>query len=362
MVAVTVILLFIFMGNMFVRYLNYVANGKYAAWVLIHIVLLQVPILLALLLPLGVYLGILIGYGRLYNDSEMTVLSACGLSYRRLVWITFKFAVLVMVGVALLSLWLQPLVTLRSKEVLAEAKSGSILQTIMPGRFQVINNGKKVYYIEKVSRNHGEMHNVFMAEKVKPDKDARSRDLLWAVMSAAGAHQTVDKKTGDDYLVSTDGNFYKGRAGGYHYQMINFKQYAARLSVTPLTAIAMDADITPTSQLIAAAFVDRKAASELQWRLSIPFSVLVLALLALPLSQLKPRQGKFARILPAILLYVIYVDLLFLARAWIQSGRIPPWLGMWWIHAIFLALALVLILRQAQWSPRFGKRLRGAKA
>jgi lipopolysaccharide export system permease protein len=351
MVAVTVILLFVFMGNMFVRYLNYVAGGKYAAWVLVHIVLLQVPILLGLLLPLGVYLGILIGYGRLYNDSEMTVLAVSGLSYQRLAIITFKFSLIVMVFVAILSLWLQPIVNLRSKEVLAEAKSGSILQTIIPGRFQIINNGKKVYYIEKVSNDRSKMKNVFMAEKVKPDAGSKSKQLIWAVMSANGAHQSVDKKTGDNYLVSTNGNFYKGRAGGHRYQIINFDQYGVLLTAAPLSSFAMDTDTTPTSRLIPASFVSPRAAAELQWRLSIPLSVVILALLALPLSQLKPRQGKFARILPAILLYIVYVNLLFLAREWIQSGKLPAWLGMWWIHFLFLLLAIVLILRKAQWTP-----------
>ena len=95
MLAVTLILLFIFMCNEFVRYLSYVAKGKYAIWVLLHIVLLQVPILLGLLLPLGLYLGILLGYGRMYADSEMTVLSACGFGEKQLLKATMVFALLV---------------------------------------------------------------------------------------------------------------------------------------------------------------------------------------------------------------------------------------------------------------------------
>jgi lipopolysaccharide export system permease protein len=68
----------------------------------------------------------------------------------------------------------------------------------------------------------------------------------------------------------------------------------------------------------------------------------VLALLAVPLSRVSPREGRFARIVPALLLYLVYFALLFAARDWLADGHLPAALGLWWIHLAFALLAWAL--------------------
>ena len=75
--------------------------------------------------------------------------------------------------------------------------------------------------------------------------------------------------------------------------------------------------------------------------------VLVLALIAVPLSALRPREGRYARVAAAILLYFVYANLLSAAQVWIEKGRLPPGVGTWWVHAIFLAAGFVMINRQS---------------
>ena len=350
MAAVTLILLFVFMCNKMARYLSYIAKGKYAAWVLLHIVLLQVPILLGLLMPLGLYIGILLAYGRLYADSEMTVLSACGFSPARLALLTMGYAVIVMVIVAIFSIWVQPAMTLRSEQVLSEAEAGSVIQTISSGRFQQSdsNNTERVYYVEGISRGHKHVHNVFMAQRsLAKQKDGQ--DSPWEILFANAGHEQLNKSTGGDYMVTTQGNLYKGTPGEKNFQAVAYKDYGIKANSAPMVSASADPETMSIGELFLAAKVERNAEAELQWRLSIPFTVLILALIALPMSRIRPRQGKFVKFLPAILIFIVYANLLFAGRGWVNSGALPVWFGMWWIHVVMLVFALWLNWRQSGW-------------
>ena len=78
--------------------------------------------------------------------------------------------------------------------------------------------------------------------------------------------------------------------------------------------------------------------------MAMPVSVLVLALLAFPLSRVNPRRGKFSQLLPAILLYILYGNLLFLGRAWVRKGILSFDVGMWWVHGLMLLIAIGLLI------------------
>lgn len=355
LVAVTIILLFIFSCNIFVRYLSLVADGKYPAWILTDILLFQLPILLGLLLPLGLYLGILLGFGRMYADNEMTVLSACGFSQKQLLRVTLFFSVLIMIVVGILSLWIQPLMTARSREVLSDAAAGSLLQTVSPGRFQPMNNGERVFYVETVSHNKKELGNVFVAQRMRPDQsigDTRSQKPgaassakgldPWGIVYASGAHEYRNPE-GNRYIVMTDGRLYKGYPGQGNFEIAQYDQYGIRTNATPDTSWINSIDALPTSKLIFLLKRSSAYMAEFQWRISAPISVLLLALVALPLSRLKPRQGKFSRMLPALLLYIVYANFLFVGRWWFSDGKTPFWLGLWWVHVMFILLSLFVI-------------------
>ena len=83
----------------------------------------------------------------------------------------------------------------------------------------------------------------------------------------------------------------------------------------------------------------------MQWRISPAITVLVLGLLALPLAHSAPRESRGGRILFAILAYAIYANVLHISRYWIERGVVPPLLGMWWVHLVVLAIAILWIRR-----------------
>lgn len=346
LLAVTFVLLLIFLSNQLVRYLSYAASGKLAANLLFQLMGFEIPYLLGLLLPLGLYLGVILAYGRLYADSEMRVMHASGLSVSRLLRITTRIALGVGVVVLLLMLWVNPLLSAQKAKVLAQnAGTDTILNTLMPGRFQVGNDGKRVIYVEKISRDHKEASNLFLAEQAKEDNSP------WVVLSAASGYQMKDRTTKLHYVVATDGYRYEGVPGQNDYKITQFKKYTVRIPQTIEISKRQELEAIPTSMLLHS--YDKPAnAAELQWRISIVISVLLLAALAMPLSHVQPRQGRYTILFPAILIYIIYVNLLFAARNLVEQKIISTTLGMWWVHVIILALATVLILRQAGWWRR----------
>ena len=125
---------------------------------------------------------------------------------------------------------------------------------------------------------------------------------------------------------------------------MTFDSYGIRL--TPSTWHLNDWPFTASTRELWHERANRRAAAMLQWRLAMPISVFLFVLLAVPLSEIRPRQGKFAKFIPAILIYIAYADLMFMGRAWIEKGTISPALGLWWIHGGALLIALLLIVRR----------------
>lgn len=339
--ALTTILLLIFLSNQFVHYLTRAAEGQFPGFVVLRLMMLEIPNLLGLLLPLGLFIAILIAYGRLYAESEMTVLEACGFSQNKLIGITMILASVVAAIVAVLMLWLSPIISADRDRLLTSGGGPSMLiDTIVPGRFREVSGGKRVFYVEQVARDRDSADNIFLAEQAqaKPGQPAAS---AWNVVSAKSASVETDKKTGEEFVVLHKGNQYSGIPGQKDFRIVKFDRYVARLP-RPKPTIRKKERAMPTAQLWPFNNDPRKAA-ELQWRLSVPLMVLVLALLAVPMSRVNPRQGKFAKLLPSIIIYIIYANLMFIGRNWVARGKLPIWLGMWWLHAAVLLIALALI-------------------
>ena len=71
---------------------------------------------------------------------------------------------------------------------------------------------------------------------------------------------------------------------------------------------------------------------------------LVLTVFAVPLGRLRPRQGRYAHVWVAVLVFALYANLALAARTWMERGVIPAVFGLWWVHALFLAVSLAAVL------------------
>ena len=335
--ALTVILLFIFMSNQFVNYLHRVANGQIPIMIILKLMLLELPNLLALLLPLGFYIALLVGYGRLYADSEMIVLQACGYGPNQLLKHSLLLAVVVMFLVGVMMIYLSPYVATERAKLLRETGVKTFIQTLMPGHFQLIADKKQVVYVESMSANHQQAQHVFLAQQM----DA-ARPMLWRTIWSDQAYLVHDIKKNQDHVVLHDGRVYEGMPGQADYQIAEFMKLTARLP-QPNISVGDDIRVLHTAALLPFFNTDIRKLAELQWRLSIPIMVLILTCIAVPLSRVNPRKGKLAHLLPAIMIYFLYANGLFIARNSLVAGKIPAWLGLWWLHIVFGLLAVSLI-------------------
>jgi lipopolysaccharide export system permease protein len=345
LLAVTLVLLLVFLSNQLVRFLNYAASGKIPANVLLQVMGFEVSFLLALLLPLGLYLGLIATYSRLYADNELRIMQASGFSTKKLVSLTMTIALVVMTVVMILTLWINPFIAKAKEKLISQSiTENNVINQLMPGRFQLSSDENRVFYVENIARNHQTAQNLFIAERKKdPSKEAEN---AWTVLSAAEGYQMTDPISKDKFVVAKDGYRYEGTPGQNAYKIIQFSKYAVRLSDQTAETTRQAQEIIPTSALWQH-YENPRNAAELQWRIAMPLSALLLALLAIPLSDIRPRQSRYAPLLPAILIYIVYVEMLFTARDWIEQKTISIYLGLWWAHGLFALLIVFLLLRQS---------------
>ena len=339
LIALTSILILIFMSNQMILYLNGAANGRIPGGLVLKLMMLELPNLLCLLLPLGFYFSILVAYGRLYADSEMVVLQACGYSSGRLLMHTFWMALAVTAFIAVM-LSYNPEISLQRNKILQATGLQTLIQTVIPGRFRAVMNDQYVFYVESMNAKHTQAQGVFVAKRAD-----RAGHSGWDVLIARHAEAKKDPDTGEEYLILTDGENYQGQPGRADYQIATFRQYEARLPHQTMLA-KKDIRMLPFSQLLPWSSADPEKSAELQWRISIPLMVFCLTILGVPLSRVNPRSGKYAKLLPGVVLAFIYADLMFVARGWVAANKIPVWLGMWWLHALVILLGLGLLWRQ----------------
>jgi lipopolysaccharide export system permease protein len=167
-------------------------------------------------------------------------------------------------------------------------------------------------------------------------------------------HQRIDDETGDLYIVLTDGYRYVGTPGKKDYEIMKYDEYAIRIK-KEINLTKTDASSASTTELWHNRD-NRLSAAELQWRISLPLSAIILIAMGVPLSKIQPRHGRFVRLIPATLIYIIYVNLLVLARSWIRTGVISTNVGMWWVHIIMLMVAFILIFKQLSLRQKFLKK------
>ena len=330
MFAVAGIVLVISVGWRFSGYLDKAAAGSMTQQVLFALMAWRLPGFLELIVPVSFFLSIILVYGRLHADSEMIVMQSCGMSTRRLTGMTLVMALVVMVITALLSLWLKPLGEQKVEALLRSQQQLTEFDTLIPGRFQTLSSGKRVTYTEAISQE-GELEGVFIQEYQEPGNRNEPRE---AVTVIAESGKTRIEDNGQRFLVLNRGKRYQGRPGDRNYQVVSYEEYGQLVDSTRVRNLKTRRAALPTAVLV---FADTlQASAELHWRLSVVLLIPVIALMAIPLSRVNPRQGRFTRLIPAMILCFLYILLLSGASSALERGEFPEELGLWWVHGIFI--------------------------
>ena len=336
MLVVTLVLLAISMGGRTIAYLQNAAGGLFTRDVLFALIALRLPDLLEIILPVSFFLGIMLGYGRLYLDSEMVVLEACGMSPQRLVWTTLFFSLFIAAAVASLSLWIRPWAHSEIEKVRVAQDSLTEFDLLIPGRFQTMSEGERVTYTEQLSQEGREMNTVFVANQ---QKDEQSDSGKVDIILAETGRQSVDEINGDRFLVFQNGTRTIGKPGDASYRIVEYEEFG-QLIERKQKKRSQRRSAIPTRELLEGDSLWKL--SEFQWRVSIIILVPIAALMAIPLCQVNPRKGRFAHLVPGMILIFLYLVLLSLSRNAVEKAQIPPHVGLWWVHFLFAFIVALL--------------------
>jgi len=333
----TVLMLFIMSGR-FIKYLAEAATGELSANVLFSIIAFRMPGFLELILPIGLFLAILMVHGRLYIDSEMTVLTACGISTSQLVNYTLWPSLLIAILVGALSMFVTPWGANKVDDILAKQDARTEFDALVPGRFQNLGSRGRVVYTESLVDGKRRMENVFISQR---EEAKNGRPATITILRAESGTQYVDTNTGSRYLLLQKGHRYDGAPGELDYRAISYDGYGIRIPSPQAENRDKKSELKSITELLAS--TDLKDIAQLQWRISLPLTVLIVSMIAIPLARVSPRQGRYTKLLPSICLYLGYLILLTTTTEAIGDGDIDPRLGLWWVHLLFLLIALMLL-------------------
>jgi lipopolysaccharide export system permease protein len=335
--TVCLVLLMILVSGRFVKYLANAVDGSLDAEVIFAVIAYRIPGILELTLPLAFFVAILLSFGRMYIDNEMSVLKACGISEDKLLGYTLIIAAFLAVIVGWLSLSVSPSGMAKSELIMVEQKQKTVLDRLLPNKFHSLGEGKGIAYVDDIAETQA-LNNVFLALITGSQRNNDSRLVL---IRAESGVQDKNADQSESFLVLDKGYRIEGVPGTHEYQITHFKEYGSRMeSRAQINGDAKSSAIA-TSELLASE--DPKLQAALQWRLSVPIMVFVAALMGIPLSRTNPRQGRFGRLLPAILLYFFYLVALNALRGSLESGAVPINVTLMPVHLVFLGIGLTLL-------------------
>ncbi len=335
--AIFLLLMAIFVTQKFVRVLADASDGDIPAGLVLGFLALSTPVLASLILPLSLFLGIMLAHGRLYVDSEMSVMRACGISEWYITRVMLVLAIFMSMITAFFTLWLTPY-SVESQYQLEEeigAKSG--LTSLISGRFQQTANQQAVVFVHDIDGSEEPLKRIFLAQR---DSDSELENVRIVYAKTGGVKEELD---GSEKLILNQGKQYEGKIGQQDYSVVEFDEYQIQIAEQQAEKKRRKLSAYKTIDLLKDPSLD--AISELHWRIAIPLSLPFLVLIAVPLSAANPRQGRFGKMFPALMLYLGYFLMLMAGRKALEEGTIPQQLGLWWVHGILFFIGWVLLVK-----------------
>lgn len=324
--AVLAVLLLITFGTEVTRLLAEAVRAEIPPSVVFEVVLYKIPPALEIILPLVALLSVMLAIGRLYQDQEMAVLSSCGVDEnyfkKRVFWFLLPLSLLT----AWITLFVTPWSFQQERETISKAQMATPISAVSPGKFNELPNNKGVFY----------------AKKINADK---TMEQLWVKLKDQGTELIILAPTGKfewvgDKLVMIlfNGTSYQGLEKGQELIVRKFERfegYLPQIKAKPLSKKRLE-----FSSYSLWESEDREQQALLQWRIIVPFSIIVLGLLGLKMSKTKPREGRFSKIFLALILYVMFNQMLVANKGMLEDGDIPMIIGLWVMPLLFLIYAL----------------------
>jgi len=289
---------------------------------------------LPVLLSISLFISILLTLSRCYRDSEMVVWLCNGIGLTRWIRPVLWYAAPVVVLIALLSMVMTPWALQKADDFKKKMESRDDVTAATPGVFRESKQSDRVYFIDNADAGSNRVGNIFV--------QSEQHGKLGTMVAQQGLQETLPN--GDRFLVLLNGTRYEGTPGQRDYRIVEFKRYAIRIDSAPVklaqpwsrTMSTLELWRNPTTWNLA----------ELEWRIGLPVSAAILSLLAIPLSYVNPRAGRSLNLILAIVLYMLYSNMISVTNAWVGQGKLSPGIGLWGIHTAMLAITALMFYRR----------------
>jgi lipopolysaccharide export system permease protein len=294
----------------------------------------DVPVILVL----SIFLAVIITISQLYKNSEAIVMNSIGLGDKAFLSVIKPLAIILFLFVLFLTAYAVPWAKQQKSAAEEETKNASEFSFITEGKFESFKNGDIVFYAsESTSIDVGGVQNmeeifIYASENGNP-----------VIVLASDAKKYIDPKSKSIYLRLRDGVRYQGLPSSENINILNFDSYDLEIvSGEVQKSIATFTEIEEKTTLDLLKQGGLLAIAELQWRLSLPLSILILVVFAVYLGKTSPRGGKGINILIGIFVFMLYNHGLLVAKSSIESGLLSPIIGMWGIHLIAILFLMLL--------------------
>jgi lipopolysaccharide export system permease protein len=331
--AVTGILAIVMVSVRIVKVLSLASDNQLPSHVVLSLIGFTSITQLTDLMPIGIFLGTMLALGRMYDDSEMAAVQSCGIGSRQLLRPVLALSVVACVVIGWLSFTVVPDVYAHAQQIRANAIQQARLANIAPQHFDTFGGGDVVYYAERVDQS-GVLYNVFVQRRIGEKVAVTVADR--AEQLGAGELQQT--------FVLYNGESYEGVPGSGVFRISHFAELRYPLKLPTPESWGMRVEGQSSLALMRSDGGTERA--EFQRRMASPVMVLILAALAVPLARLRPRQGRYSRMWLALVAYFAYQIVATIASSWVTKQSPLGILGLWWVHALALGFAVVLLLRQ----------------
>ena len=329
--AIFFVLFLVFLSQKFIRVLADASDGEIPARMILSVVGLNMPSMGLLMLPLSLYIGILLTFGRLYAESEITVMNATGIGNKFLVRAALYLALITSAAAAFNSWWLSPWSQDKVAQLMEQLSADNSVDLLQKGQFQRSPDGSSVVFIDDIENK--KLSNVFVAQLTP-------RESVLPSVMFSNSGDVKELSDGRQVITMYNGTRYEGVPTQVNYMITTFEQYQGLIGQREVEHEDRDWEAIPTMQLIKDS--NPKAQAELQWRISLVVCIPLLTMLVVPLSAVNPRQGRFAKMGPAILIYLAYFLAISATKSALEDGGIPAAVGMWPINAGLLVAAIIV--------------------
>ncbi len=341
------VLAIILLSKKMVFAVSQVAIGVMPIGIVSKIVFLYIPDVLMQILPLAWLLAIILLHQKMYAVGEYIAMLVGGFTKNHIIrLIILQGIILASVALVINLFYLSKVVAIR-ENLLAYGEQEAMVKSIMPGRFKVLDGGMQAFYVESMQNNGLDYKNIFIAQL---PKESSNKQLV--VITAQNGKLSKTSNQANQMLLR-HGHKYTGTPGKLNYQMIEFKEYHRTFfQVLPkLPGFERRQSTRVLWQHIKQKENDwykKIAMAEMQWRFSLPISIVILTFIALGITKLEVRSNSVARVIMGVIIYLVYVNLLSVTRLYVKGGLEYFQFSILVVHLLFLLLGL-FCLKRAQY-------------